>query len=222
MIQASQTPKAQGYNSVGTAECPLRESTPRGAQGSWGLPRDTQHQEHPSSTAEMLETSKAAAADHTGQLNKRQKSPKILVFILLPSMGFDPAASLLQGKGDLTGQARPRRAGEQSGASLPKHMASTQTDSQHTVHRAPFHNPPCITLEPSLLLHTSTAPRRKAEPAGSWCPCCQLPWGHGSSGGFRDSVQVPETPLCLLPDRGQTKANLPNAQGQHRGSRVRY
>lgn len=55
-------------------------------------------------------------------------------------MGFDLADSLLQGKGDLTRQARPHRAGEQSWASLPKHRASTETDSQHTVHHTPFHS----------------------------------------------------------------------------------
>lgn len=51
----------------------------------------------------MLETSEAAAADHAGQLKKRQKAPKRLVFNLLPLTGFHLAAPLLQGKGDTTG-----------------------------------------------------------------------------------------------------------------------
>lgn len=51
----------------------------------------------------MLETSELAAADHTGQLKKRRKVPKRLVFNLLPLARFHLAAPLLQGKGDPTG-----------------------------------------------------------------------------------------------------------------------
>lgn len=51
----------------------------------------------------MLEALEVAAADHTGQMKKTQKAPKILAFKTLPSEGFRLGAPLLQGEGDPTG-----------------------------------------------------------------------------------------------------------------------
>lgn len=164
----------------------------------------------------MLETSKVAAADHTGQLKKRQKAPERLSFNLLPLTGFQLAASLLQGKGDSTRQARPHRAGMQSQASMPRHGASTKTDSQRIVHCASFHSPPMHHPRASSLASHLHSPAGGGQTACwklvSLLPAtvgsCKLRWLHGLCSGPREtSVSSPR------PNKGKHAQHTGTAQG---------
>lgn len=69
----------------------------------------------------MLEILEVATADHTGQLKKRQKAPKRLVFNLLPLTGFHLAA----------GQGRSHRASKTPQGWDAEPGLSAKTQGQH-------------------------------------------------------------------------------------------
>lgn len=112
------------------------------------------------------------------------------------------------GEQDPTGLGRRTRPRSQNTEPTPRQ------DSQ-PIPQYPLHHP-----RASLASHLHSPP---GEQPACWklASRCQLLWGHASSGGFRDSVQVTEKPRCLLPGPGPTRANIPNTWGQHRAGHER-